>query len=506
MIESFLASFELLLRVDILLMMSGGLFIGMLIGALPGLTTVMALAVLLPISFFLEPLIGIPFLIGVYKGGVYGGSIPAILLAIPGTSAAMVTTLDGPALSRKGEARKGLEIALYSSAIGDFSSDIFTILLIGPIALIALKIGPPELAAVLVMSLIVVAATSRGSFVKGLAMMCLGFMASMIGQDDLHGVTRFTFGIFELRSGIPMLPMLIGLIAIPEILLAIEKPTPGGEGSMSRLYEGARLTLAEFRRCLRTIARSTGIGTVIGMIPGVGQVVASIIGYAAAKHASSHPETFGKGELEGIAASEAANNAVNGPTLVPMLTLGIPGDISTAVLLGAFIAQGLRPGPQLMIEQGPLVFAILLAMVLANIMFVIIGYVVIPWFSKIVTIRKSLLLPLTLVFAFAGAYAVRSSTSDLAYVALFGLLGYIARKVHMDIVPFIMAFILAPALENSYGQTLALAQGNVFGFVLFERPITVALILATPVLVWWFWSRKKKFTQSAESLIPGSTG
>lgn len=483
-------------------MMASGLFLGMLIGALPGLTTVMALAVLLPLSFFLDPLIGIPFLIGVYKGGVYGGSIPAILLAIPGTGAAMVTTLDGPALTKKGKARKGLEMALYSSAIGDFSSDIVTILLIGPIALIALMIGPPELAAVLVLSLIVVSATSRGSFVKGLAMMSLGFLASMVGQDILHGVSRFTFGSFELRSGIPMLPMLIGLIAIPEILMAIEKPTTDGNTPKKQFYEGERLKFSEFKRCFRTIARSTGIGTVIGMIPGVGQVVASIVGYAAAKHASSHPETFGKGELEGVAASEAANNAVNGPTLVPLLTLGIPGDISTAVLLGAFVAQGLRPGPQLMVEQGPLVFAILLAMVAANVLFVIIGYFAIPWFSKIVTIRQSLLLPLTLVFAFAGAYAVRSSSLDLAYVALFGLLGYIARKIHLDIIPFIMAFILAPALENSYGQTLSLAQGNIFSYVLFERPITVALILVTPVLVWWFWSRKNKITKSGEVLIP----
>jgi putative tricarboxylic transport membrane protein len=504
MVDSFFASFGLLLRFDVFFMMSGGLFLGMLIGALPGLTTVMALAVLLPFSFFLDPLIGIPFLIGVYKGGVYGGSIPAILLAMPGTAAAMITTLDGPSLSRKGKARKGLEMALYSSAIGDFSSDLITILLIGPIALVALSIGPPELAAVLVLSLIVVAATSRGSFVKGLAMLSLGFLASMVGQDMLHGVTRFTFGSFQLKAGIPMLPMLIGLIAIPEILIAIEKPVPGGDSLKSRLYEGERLKFSEFKRCIRTIFRSTGIGTVIGMVPGVGQVVASIVAYSAAKHASSHPETFGKGELEGIAASESANNAVNGPTLVPLLTLGIPGDISTAVLLGAFVAQGLRPGPQLMAEQGPLVFAILLAMVAANFLFVIIGYLAIPWFSKIVTIRQSLLLPLTLVFAFAGAYAVRSSTLDLAYVALFGLLGYVARKIHMDIVPFIMAFILAPALENSFGQTLSLARGDIFGFILFERPITVVLIVATPFLVWWFWSRKRKVTKNAETLIPGS--
>ena len=226
------------------------------------------------------------------------------------------------------------------------------------------------------------------------------------------------------------------------------------------------------------------------MIPGVGQVVAAFAGYAAAKSASKHPETFGKGEIEGIAAAEAANNAVNGPTLVPLLTLGIPGDNVTAVLLGAFVAQGLRPGPQLMAEQGPTVFAILIAMICANILFLIIGYLCIPVFARVVTIRKSLLLPLTVVFAFAGSFVFRSNPTDLLFLVFFGAFGYAARKLAFDLAPMVMAFILGPVLEYSLGQSLSLAQGNLIEYVFAGRPITAAILVLTPVIGYAMWRRK----------------
>ncbi len=327
-------------------MISLGLLLGMLVGALPGFTTTRAMAILLPISFFLHPLVGIPFLIGVYKGGIYGGSIPAILISIPGTGAAVATTFDGPALTKKGQARKALEIALYSSVCGDFSSDILTLFFIGPIALIALKVRPPELAAIVLISHVIISTIAKGAVVKGLIMCFIGLLFSMIGQDPLGFMSRFTFGIFEIKAGIPLLPMLIGVFAVPEILQAIEKKASSLLSEKIKLSQaGQRLTFQEFRRCFKTILRSTGIGAALGACPGVGQVVAAFVGYASAKKASKHPETFGKGELEGVAAAEAANNAVNGPTMVPLLTLGIPGDNITAILLGAFVAQGLRPGP-----------------------------------------------------------------------------------------------------------------------------------------------------------------
>jgi putative tricarboxylic transport membrane protein len=493
MFESFVEGFALALRLDTILYMSGGLFLGMFVGALPGFTTLMAMAILLPISFFLDPLLGIPFLIGVYKGGIYGGSIPAILVSMPGTGAAVATTFDGPSLTRKGQARKALEIALFASVSGDFTSDIVTIALIGPIATVALLIGPPELAAVLFLALIVISATSSGVFVKGLLMLAVGLFFGMIGQDPINALSRFSFGMAEIEAGIPLLPMLIGVFALPEIFTGIERKASAIIASSDLHITGQRLTFQEFKGCFRTIARSIVIGTLIGMIPGVGQVVAAFMGYAAAKNASKHPERFGTGELEGVAAAEAANNAVNGPTLVPLLTLGIPGDNLTVILIGAFIAQGLRPGPLLMEEQGPLVFAILTAMVFANILFLFIGYMCIPLFAKVVTIRKSLLLPLTLVFAFAGTWVFRSQPFDLAVLVFFGAFGYIAKKLHFDVTPMAMGFILGPTLEYSFGQSIALSQGNLLHYAFVERPVTASIFALTPVITFLLWRRSMRF-------------
>ena len=499
--ESFIAGVGMAMRLDTVAVMSVGLILGMFVGALPGFTTVMAMAILLPLSFFVEPLIGIPFLLGVYKGGIYGGSIPAILVSMPGTGAAVATTFDGPALTKKGKARKALEMALFSSVIGDLSSDVVTILFIGPIALIALMIGPPELAAVLFLALIVIAATSSGVFVKGLLMMFLGLFLGLIGQDPIGALSRFTFDIFPLRAGIPLLPLLIGVYALPEVLFAVEKKAASVARQVINSRAGGRLTFVEFRASLRTIVRSTMIGTGIGMVPGIGQVVAAFMGYAAAKDASKTPEKFGKGTLEGVAAAEAANNAVNGPTMVPLLTLGIPGDNITVILIGAFIAQGLRPGPQLMVEQGPLVFAILVAMIIANVLFLIIGYFAIPLFARVVTIRRSLLLPLTVIFAFAGSYVPRSNPFDLLVLVLFGAFGYIAKKLHFSVTPMVMAFILGTELENSFGQTLALSQGNLLGYIFLERPITAALLLATPVITYLMWRRSMRMRKAMEERV-----
>ena len=326
MLDSFFQAFALLVRIDTYLYISAGLTIGMFVGAMPGLTTILAMSVLLPISFKLEPMLGIPFLIGIYKGGIYGGSIPAILVGIPGTGASIATTFDGPALTRKGQGRKALEMALFSSTIGDTLSDIFTLALIGPIAIVTLLIGPPEVFAVIIFSLVLIASVSSDSGLKGAIAACIGMGLGFIGTDATTGATRMTFDLEALSAGIPLIPLAIGIFAMPEVLEAVESRTVRFiKEHVDLAKAGERLRWHEFKASIRTIARSTAIGTGIGMVPGVGQVVAAFIGYSAAKRASKHPENFGKGELDGIAAPEAANNAVNGPTLVPLLTLGIPG-------------------------------------------------------------------------------------------------------------------------------------------------------------------------------------
>ncbi len=488
MFEQLAEGFAMALRVDTFVMMCFGLFGGMFVGALPGFTTLMAMAILLPISFFLDPIVGIPFLLGVYKGGIFGGSIPAILISMPGTGAAVATTLDGYKLTQKGKSRKALDIALFSSVFGDTASDIFTILMIFPIAFLVMQFGPPELFAVLLLSLVIIASTSGGKPLKGLVMMMFGLWLSFIGTDPLGGVERFTFGLFELKSGIPLLPMLIGVFAIPEIAIVVMRNQKARQ--LAALL-GERLSMAEFRRCFRTICRSTVIGTSIGVVPGLGQVVAAMMGYSAAKNASAHPETFGEGEIEGVAAAEAANNAVNGPTMVPLLTLGIPGDKVTAILLGAFVAQGLRPGPQLFTEQGSTVFAILIAMVFANLLFLVIGYLSIPFFSRLVTIKVSILIPLVILFAFAGAYVFRSDSFDLVMLVAFGVFGVIARAARFDVMPMVMGFILGPPMEYAFGQTVAMTNGDAFGFFFGERLGALAILLAIPCIGFFLWKRMR---------------
>ena len=491
MFDMFLEGFGMALRVDTFLVMAGGLFFGMLVGALPGFTTLMAMAILLPISFFLEPIVGIPFLLGIYKGGIFGGSIPAILVSMPGTGAAVATSRDGYKLTQQGKSRKALDMALFSSVFGDTASDIFTMIMIFPIALLVMQFGPPELFAVLLMSLIIIAATSGSNLIKTFIMMMLGLWLATIGTDPLGGVERFTFGLFDLRSGIPLLPMLIGVFAIPEVAKVVMENTKARQLAS---VMGERLSFREFRRVFKTICRSTVIGTGIGTIPGLGQVVAAMMGYSAAKNASDHPETFGEGELEGVAAAEAANNAVNGPTMVPLLTLGIPGDNVTAILLGAFVAQGLRPGPQLFEEQGAIVFAILIAMVFANMMFLIIGYLSIPIFSRLVTIKVSVLIPLVIMFAFAGTFVFRSDSIDLLMLVFFGVFGILARTAKFDVMPMVMGFILGPPMEYAFGQTVALANGNMIGFFMGERWGAMLVLLLSPIIGYYLWKRLRVVT------------
>ena len=486
MLDQFTEGFAMAMRFDTMALMSVGLFAGMLVGSLPGFTTLMAMAILLPISFFLDPIVGIPFLLGIYKGGIFGGSVPAILISMPGTGAAVATSRDGYKLTQKGKSRKALDIALFSSVFGDTASDVFTIMMIFPIAFLVMQFGPPELFAVLLMSLVIIAATSGANPLKSLIMMMLGLWLSFIGTDPLGGVERFTFGLFELKSGIPLLPMLIGVFALPEVANVIIR---NEKGKKLAALVGERLSRVEFRRCLPTICRSTAIGAGVGMVPGLGQIVAAMMGYSAAKNASKHPETFGEGEIEGVAAAEAANNAVNGPTMVPLLTLGIPGDNVTAILLGAFVAQGLRPGPELFEQQGATVFAILVAMVIANLLFLVIGYLSIPMFSRLVTIKTSILIPVVIMFAFAGTYVFRSDINDLMILVAFGIFGIIAKAARFDVMPMVMGFILGPSMEYAFGQTVAMSQGNPLGFFFTDRIGALCVLLSTPIIGYLLWKR-----------------
>lgn len=475
-----LDSFQLVLQPEIYAYIALGLVLGTIVGALPGLTTVLAMSLLLPISFFLDPLLGIPFLIGVYKGGIYGGSIPAVLVGIPGTGASIPTSFEGPALTRQGKGRKGLEMSLFASVFGDISSDVVAFILLAPVAAVALLIGPPEQFAVIIFSLVLLSLATGGSAVKGLLMTGLGLILATVGQDPIDGVSRLTFGIYELSGGISLVPMMLGVFAVSEVMINLESRTKSLVSDKIDLKAiGARLQWNELWKSRRTIVRSTFIGTMLGIVPGVGQVVAAFLGYNAARRASKTPENFGKGELDGIAGAEAANNAVNGPTLIPLLTLGIPGDKVTAILLGAFVAQGLSPGPRMIEQQGELVYAILITMVIANLMLLAIGYLFMGFFARLATISKSSLLPLILMFALLGTYISRSNGFDLSVMLVFGLVGYLLRKLDFDLSPFIIAFILCPVLEKTLGQTVIMSRGSMLHFLFIDRPIAGAFLIVT---------------------------
>ncbi len=338
-----------------------GVTFGIIMGAIPGLSDNMAIVLLLPFTYYLGPIPGIAMLMGLSKGANFGGSIPAILFNIPGTPQAMITTFDGYPLAKSGKSGKALKTALFASVTADTASDLVLIFLAAPVAAVALHIGPPEYSMILLFSLVIISLAASGSPCRGLIATCLGLLLSTVGCDPEMGTPRFNFGFIELTEGIGIMPMAIGLLAFSEVLLQAESwyrdRRSGKKLEEVRLSakgtDDDKITPAEMKQCLPTIARSTIIGSFVGIVPGIGTTVGAYLSYIWSKKKSKHPEMFGKGALEGIAASEAGNNAVNGPNLVPLVTLGIPGNLAAALILGGFMIKGLIPGPQFMESNAP---------------------------------------------------------------------------------------------------------------------------------------------------------
>ena len=477
------------LRFDVLAVLVIGMLLGIVVGGLPGLTAAMAVAVLLPISFFVEPVLGIPFLLAITKGAIFGGSIPAILINTPGTGAAAATVLDGYPLAQQGKARKALEMALYSSVIGDTFSDVVTIFIAGAIAAVALLVGPPEYFAIFVFSFAIISCVTGRSVIRGLMAAALGLFLSSVGLDPLIGVRRFTFGSVDLTGGISFIAMLIGIFALSEIFLYGERTRAERKAEDERRVtawhaEGNEpLTLEEFKSCGRTISRSAVVGTIIGAIPGLGQVVSAFVSYGLAHRRSKEPERFGKGSLEGVAAAETGNNAVNGSSLIPLLSFGIPGDIVTAVLFAAFMVQGLRPGPRLFEEHGAIVYSILIAMLLCNALMLVLGHFSLRYVAMIARFPKRAVFPVVAAFCVVGTYALNNSFFDVKVMLVFGAVGYFLRKFDFPVAPLIITFILGQAFESSLGQSLILGDGDLSLFV--RRPISlVFLLLAAGFVVW----------------------
>lgn len=489
--------FALLLSIDNFIAIAAGVAIGVVIGAIPGLTTTMAVALALPFTFSLEPITGILLLVGIYKGGMYGGSITAILIRTPGSPAAACTVLDGYPLAQQGKAKKALKMALYSSFVADFISNLALIFFAGFLATFALNFGPPEYFWLICFSLTIIVSISGESILKGLIAAALGIIASGVGLDSVYASQRLTFDNYNLMDNIAFIPLLIGLFAIPEILdFYTSKMTPHIRSAVS----GASLTFSEFKSSLKTIIRGSFIGVIIGAIPGAGATAAAFISYSEAKRTSPNKANFGNGELEGVAASESGNNGVAGATLIPLLSLGIPGDVITAIILGAFMIHGLTPGPVLFQENLPLIHALFVGIMISSLVLIIVGNVAIRYFSIIAEIPKSILLPIIMMFCVYGAYAVNNSTFEIALMLVFGLVGFFFNRTGIATAPFIIGFILGPMFEDNLRRTLLISKGDLMIF--FRGPITWVFISLTVASIFFAINRyiksKKEITVSPE--------
>ncbi len=457
-----------------------GVTAGIFIGAIPGLTATMSVALLVPLTFKMNPVAGLAMLIGVYKGGIYGGSITAILINTPGTPAAAATALDGYPLAKRGKALKALKMAIYASVIADVFSDIVLILVAAPLAIVALKLGPPELTTLLLLALTIVGLVSGKSLLKGLLVASLGLLFSTVGMDFMTGTLRFAFGSLEMAKGLPLIPVLIGLFAIPEILVQVETKVRGPGSAVlkkSPRTEDNRVSFKELKGCGKTIFRSAIVGTFIGAIPGIGSVISSFISYGMAKRGSKKPQEFGEGSLEGVAAAEAGNNAVCGATLIPLLTLGIPGDSITAVMLGAFLIQGLVPGPELIGQHPAVIYGLFVALIVGNFANLTVAYFGIRIFARIANTSKTLVFPTVSILCIAGSYAVQNSLFDVKTMLFFGVIGYFMRKFAFPIPPFLIAFILGPMVEERLRQSLIISGGS--PSIFFTSPISLIFVSIT---------------------------
>jgi putative tricarboxylic transport membrane protein len=453
---------------------------GIVIGALPGLTATMGVALLIPLTFGMDPVAGLNMLIGIYVGGIYGGCISSILVKTPGTPASAATVLDGYPMTLKGEAGKALGMATIASFIGGIFSSIVLATLAPQLAAVALKFGPPEYFALSLFGLTIIASLS-GDLLKGAIAGLLGILLSCVGADPISGASRFTFGYTGFAAGFAFTPALIGLFAVSEAFVQLENIF---EDKIQEVkISGIWPSWAEMRQCASALTRGSIIGTIIGIIPGTGSGTASWISYNEARRSSKTPELFGTGHMPGVAATECANNAVCGGALVPMLALGIPGDVVTAVLMGGLMIHGLAPGPMLFQQSPRIVTGIFVGSFIANIFMFIFGMSIIKYCSKILAVPKKTLTVTIIVFCFIGSYAINMNQFDLYTMLGFGVLGYLMQKFNFSQAALCIALILGPLAESNLRLGLMRVDGDILAFS--SGPVTILFFLLTVFSIAW---------------------
>ncbi|MCB6609240.1 tripartite tricarboxylate transporter permease [[Clostridium] symbiosum] len=460
-----------------LLYIAAGTLFGIFVGVMPGLSSVMGLSIMLPFTLTLKGSGGILMMLGLFCGAIYGGSITAILINTPGTANSAATCLDGnPMAIKKGQPGRALGLSTMASTFGGLFSAVMLLWTAPLLSKFAMKFTPPEYFAMAVFGLSIVTSVSNKNLLKGLLSAVIGLLLATIGIDSIAGTTRFTFGTIYLTGGISFIPVLIGLFAFSQGLITTEENFGKLVKKVTPKIKRTIPTMEDVKRVFPTMLRSSVIGTVIGAIPGTGGDIASWVSYNEAKRWSKHPEEFGNGAPEGIAAPEAANNAISGGALIPLLTIGIPGDSGTAVMLGALMMQGIIPGPLLFTEQTDKVYLIIVGLFLANIFMGLLGFAGIRLFSKIVAIPDVILTPMIFIFCFVGTFAMNHNISDIFLMIVAGVLGYFMLKMDFCVPPLILGLILGRTLESNLRRSLVLSDGSPVIFL--QRPIAFVLLIA----------------------------
>jgi len=472
-VDSLFAGLSLVGNIEAFLALFIGIVIGVIGGAIPGMSATMAVALTLPFTFSLQPITGILLLLGVYKGGIFGGSIPAILIKTPGTPASSATILDGYPMAEKGEAGRALGMALWASCTADLISNLALILFAGWLASFALSFGPPEFFALILFSLTIIAGVSGESLLRGALSAVLGLLLATIGLDLVYGTNRFTFENPNMMGGLNFIAVLIGLFAIPEIIAMVWNPT-AHVGKTRKLGENW-VNLKDYARSFKSIVRGSFIGVFLGSIPGIGAAPSAFLSYSEARRKSANKENFGKGEIEGVAASEAGNNGVAGATLIPLLALGVPGDVITAIILGAFMVHGLQPGPMMFILNVDIIYGLFIGLIISSVFLFFIGSLAIRGFKYVADVPKRILIPAVLVLCIYGVFAVNNNIFDIGVMFAMGWIGYAMMRFHIPAAPFLIAFILGPLLEDNFRQSMLMSGSD--ASVLFRGPIT-----------WFFWT------------------
>ncbi len=487
MAEMMLSACVSLFRVEVLIAILSGTTGGMIIGAIPGLTATMAVALLIPVTFGMDPVVGLAMMGGVYSGGMYGGAISSILLSTPGTPAAAATAFDGYPMTRQGKGGTAIAIATVASFWGGVIST-FALLLISPVlAKFALRFGPPEYFLLAVLGLASIVTLTSGNLIKGMLSGILGLIIASVGMDPIDGYIRFSGGFIELFEGVSFMPALIGLFSVSQILdLTADSHIVQQLGTDPDSLKRAPLP----KGLGGTIARGSLIGTVVGILPGAGATIAAFISYNFAKQISPDPDSFGKGNPQGVAAAESANNGCVGGSLVPLLTLGIPGNSVAAALMGGLMIQGLIPGPELFSRFGSVTYAFILSLFLANLCFLLLGLYGAPFFARVATVPNSLLIPAISVLSVVGSYAINNSLFDVWLMLAFGVGGYFLHRAGFSLGAVVLGLILGPIAEMGFGQSLIMSQGSVNIF--FSRPICLILWLLVILLLLPVFLKKRR--------------